>query len=149
MDIAHFYGILLAQQSRLESMGGGFRGRRARIDTSDLVVGALVICGIAFFIWCLSRMTKLQERRLGYSSASTLFLSLCRAHKLSLRQTWLLWRLTRFQKLRDPARLFLEPARLEAANLGRSLRLRADEMQKIHQQLFCDSDDFSAKQQPQ
>ena len=149
MDIARFYGILLAQQSRLESMGGGFRGRRTRIDTSDMVVGALVICGIVFFIWCLSQMTKLQERRLGYSCASTLFLSLCRAHKLSLKQIWLLWRLTRFQKLRDPARLFLEPTRLESVNLGPSLRLRADEMQKIHQQLFCDLDDLSAEQHTQ
>ena len=40
--------MLLAERSRLDHLTSGFRGRRARLDTDDLVSGLLIIVGVAF-----------------------------------------------------------------------------------------------------
>ena len=135
------YGILFAAKSRLESMGSGFRGRHTRIETEHVIAGALVLSSIVLVIWLLSYLMSLQEQRRGYSSPTRLFLSLCKAHGLRWSQWWLLWRVARRQRLRDPARLFLEPKRLEPTRLGASLRSRANELRRLREKLFADLDD--------
>jgi hypothetical protein len=65
-----------------------------------------------------------------------LFLSLCRAHRLRWAEWWLLWRVARDQKVKDPARLFLEPRWLDSARLRPVLRLRAARLESIRRRLF-------------
>ena len=135
------YGIVFAARSRLESLGSGFRGRHARIETEHIIAGAIVVCGIVLGLWLLSYIMSFQEDRRGYSSPKRLFISLCRAHELRWSQWWLLWRVARRQRLRDPARLFLEPERFEPSRLGASLCGRANDLLRLRQKLFADLDD--------
>jgi hypothetical protein len=128
--------ILLAQRGRLDSLSSGFRGRRARFDTQDIVTVLLIAAGIAVAVWVLSYFLRLQERRRGYASPLGLFLSLCRAHRLRWSQWWLLWRVAGAQQLRDPARLFLEPERLDPANLDRLFETRQAKLKQIRDRLF-------------
>jgi hypothetical protein len=140
MDALHYYAILLAQRGRLEDLARGFRGRRTRIETDDVITGLMVLGVIALAVWILSYVTKVREPGRSYTSPSRLFLSLCRAHRLRWSERWLLWRLARAQRLRDPGRLFLEPERFEAAHLGPALRQRADQLAQLRDRLFAEPD---------
>ncbi len=131
-----YHGILLAQENRLDSMSRRFRSHRTRIDGGDVVIGLLVLAGIVAVVWLLSYVMKLQDKGRGFSSPFGLFLNLCKAHGLPWRQRWLLWRLARSQRLRDPARLFLEQERYEPAHLPPSLRTRAAELKRLSERLF-------------
>jgi hypothetical protein len=126
-------GILLAQRSRLEGLRKGFRGHR--IDSEEILTGLLILGGIAMAIWLLSYLLRLQEGRRAYSSPLWLFFSLCRAHRLRWSEGWLLWRVARAQRLSDAARVFLEPERLQAANLGPALRRRAAQLEQLRERL--------------
>lgn len=130
------HGILLAQRGRLDSLSSGFRGRRARFDTQDIVTVLMVLAGIAVAIFAISYFLGLQEQRQGRASPLRLFLALCKAHRLRWSESWLLWRVARSQRLRDPARLFLEPQRLQAANLDRSFQKRQAKLIEIRNRLF-------------
>ena len=129
--------VLLAQRGRLDSLSRGFRGRRSRIDTEDILTGLLILAAAVVAVWLLSYFVRRQERRGAYISSGGLFLSLCRAHRLRWSQRWLLWRVARAQRLRDPARLFLEPQWLEPARLSPALRARANELNGLRKQLFA------------
>jgi hypothetical protein len=130
------HGILLAQRGPLDSLSSGFRGRRVRFDTQDLVVFALIVAGIVVAAWGVSYVLKVEERRRGHARPLRLFLSLCKAHGLRWSEWWLLWRVARAQRLRDPARLFLEPQRLEAVSLGRSFQTSQAQLRQIRDRLF-------------
>ncbi len=131
-----YHGILLAERSHLESLAKRFRGRQVRFDRDDAVTGLLILAGLALAIWILSYVVGLQDRHRSRPSPLRLFFSLCRAHRLPWPQGWLLWRVARAQRLRDPARLFLEPERLEAACLARSFRKYHSLLQQIRERLF-------------
>ena len=136
MDRLLYHAILLAERSRLDSIAREFQGRRARFQKEDLVIGLLILGGIALAVWILSYALKFQEQRRSRPSPLRLFLSLCKAHRLRWSQRWLLWRVARARQLRDPARLFLEPEMLEAANLGRSFETRQALLKQIRHRLF-------------
>ena len=136
-------GILLAQGNRLESMSSRFRrgGSHTQIDGWDILVGLLVLAGIGVFVWFLSYAIRLQEKGRGLPSPFGLFLQLCKAHQLRWSQRWLLWRLARAQRLRDPARVFLEPERYEPAHLSPALQPRAAELEELRGRLFFQADE--------
>ena len=136
MDRLLYHAILLAERSRLDSLSSGFRGRRARFQKEDLVIGLLILGGIALAVWILSYALKFQEQRRSRPGPLRLFLSLCKAHRLRWSQRWLLWRVARARQLRDPARLFLEPEMLETADLGRSFETRQAQLNRIRHRLF-------------
>lgn len=139
------HGTLLAQGGRLDSLSSRFRGRRARLDAQDLVTWLLVLAIVILAVCALSYLLKLQEQR-RRTSPLGLFLSLCKAHRLRWSQWWLLWRVARVQRLRDPARLFLEPERLEEPHLGRALQAHRAQLRQIRDRLF---DQLEQGQQPE
>ena len=130
--------ILLAEQGRLDHLTSGFRGRRARFDSDDLATGLLILGGVAVAIWVLSQFLARQEKNKPCNKPGRLFRNLCKAHGLGLADYWLLWRLARYHRLRDPARLFLEPERFDAANLNVAWRARAEQLREIGERLFAD-----------
>ena len=129
------HGILLAQKSRIESLRRGFEGRR--IGSDDVLKGMLLLTAITALILLLTYALNLQERRRNYSSPLGLFLALCKAHRLRWSERWLLWRVARSQRLRDPARLFLEPERFAPAQLGPSFRLRTGQLKHLYGRLYA------------
>ena len=129
---------LLAQRSRLEEVTSVLRNRPSQIDTQYVLTGLLVLTAIVLAMWLLSQILARQERRKSYNSAWMMFFSLCKAHGLSWSDRWFLWRVARHQRLRDPARLFLEPERLADDNLSPALRLRQAQWKGLRGRLFAD-----------
>ncbi len=127
----------LAQGGRLEDWSREFRGNRSHWDSHDVAKGLLLLAGCIVVVWALSYVLTFKERHPSFSSPAGLFLTLCHAHHLPWADRWLLWRVTRAQGLQDPARLFLEPQRLEPNNLGPLFRLKADRLRCLRALLFA------------
>ena len=140
--------LLFAERSRLDNISEPFKGRPTPVDKGDIVAGLLILAGIAALVWLLSRFLGAQDRRQTYNSPRRLFFSLCRMQGLRWSDRWLLWRLARARRLKDPARLFLEPQWFEATGLGRSLRLRATRLKQLRQGLFAGLRKQEEKQPP-
>jgi len=132
--------MLLAEQSRWENLSQGLSSefRERQVTAGDVVIALLILAGIAVAVWFLSRLLPLGGQRRARSSPGRLFLSLCTAHRLRWREYWWLWRLARSQRLRDPARLFLEPERWEAAGLSPALRVHASQLTRLRERLFAE-----------
>jgi hypothetical protein len=135
---------LLAEE-RLEYLTRGFRQRPDTIDPNGVVlslgVGAVFVLGL----WLLSRWMDSRQERRPLNSRLGLFVSLCRAHGLQWREWWLLWRVARRHRLREPARVFLEPQRLEPGSLGRGFEAYRAQLEALSRRLFAGLSQGSAK----
>lgn len=129
--------ILLARQSPLEDFAREFQGRETRVEPGYLLTGLAIVTAILLAVWLLSRLLERFDGRRPVDSPTMLFLALCRAHRLRWSEGWLLFRVTREQQLRDPAQLFLEPERLDPANLPAALQPRSEELQRLRRRLFA------------
>ena len=129
--------ILLARQSPLDNFAREFQGRQTRLESGYLTTGLLIMLGIVAVVWLLSKVMDRLEGRQPVDSSLMLFLALCKAHRLRWSEWWLLWLVARDQKLKEPARLFLEPERLDPVNLGPVLRLRAAQLEVVSGRLFA------------
>jgi len=130
------HALLLAQDNRLESLSRGFRDRKLDFDSSNAIRVVLILVASAFVAWLISYFFT-GDRRRRCNSPWRLFFTLCRAHRLRWRESWLLWRVARSQRLADPACLFLEPKRLAVENLTPALRPRAETLSLLRQRLFA------------
>ena len=141
--------VLFAQKSPLDNFAREFQGRQTRLNSGYLTTGLVIVLALVLAVWLLSQVLERYAGRRPGDSSLMLFLSLCRAHRLRLPEWWLLWRLARVQQLKDPARLFLEPARLDPANLSPVLRLKTGELDAIRRRLFAGtSGDATASREP-
>lgn len=129
--------LLFAQQSPLDNFAREFQGRQTRINSGYLTTGLVVLVAMVLAVWLLSVVLDRYGGRRPMDSSLALFLALCKAHRLRWSEWWLLWRVAREQQLRDPARLFLEPTRLDPANLGPIFRLRSGQLEAIRERLFA------------
>ncbi len=129
--------IVLAQQSRWRSLGRGVRGKSSNFDTGDIVIALSVLAGIAVAIWLLANLLDRNDRRRRYNRPRALFRDLCRVHDLNYGRRRLLRQIARWQRLRQPARLFLEPERFEPGNLSPRLRLRTEQVTALRDKLFA------------
>ena len=139
--------LLLAEHNGLDElasrMADGFRGDRVRLD-SGLVAGLLLgAAGLVIVFWFLSRLADGRGRRSVSNSPMKLFVSLCRAHGLAWQDTWLLWRLARWQQLDDAARLFLEPEHFNLEGLSPDLSARGQRLKSLRDRLFADLADLN------
>ena len=139
-----YHGILLAQRGRLDGFSKAFRGRP--IDSGDMVFGLLILVGVCLAVWLLSYVLSLREGRRAYTSRLGLFLTLCKAHSLRWPERWLLWRVARAQRLRDPARLFLEPERFHPVNLDPTLQTRSAQLSELRERLFVRPEEKSKEE---
>jgi hypothetical protein len=137
-----YCGALLADRNRVDEVIGVLREHPKQLDAEYLWSGLAVIVAIVLTFWLLSRLLARQENPPPCNSTSKLFFSLCRAHGLSWSQRWLLWRVARQQKLRDAARLFLEPERLAERHLGRRLKHRRQDLAALRRCLFAGLDEI-------
>lgn len=129
---------LLADDSALRGIAGGFQGKQAEVDAAALLL-ALVI-GIAGFVglWALARWVTRQDRSDSYYHPEALFRSLCRAHQLGRRERRLLEELARWHELDQPAILFLAPERFDPEGLSGSLRQQTERLLAIRARLFTE-----------
>ncbi len=133
-DFSYFQ--LLAGGSRLESMGKQFRKGSKTFDSGDLVLWLIAVAAIILVFWLLVRYKEQQDGPDRTNSPRRLFRELRQAQRLTLADRWLLWRIARWQRLSQPAKLFLEPERYEPANLSPRLRSRTKQLAKLRDKLF-------------
>ena len=98
----------LAQTHPWEHLGRQFREGGKALEAGDALLVLGVVVGVLLAAWLLSRMMNGGVRR-PYRNSLWLFLELCRAHHLSWRESWLLWRLANAHDLTEPASIFLRP----------------------------------------
>ena len=115
-----FYATMLLadRTARLEDLTRQFRERRAAMSPSMAVAVLAIVTGIVLGFWLWARVAERREQSRGANRPWRLLWSLARAHGLRGPEIWCLWRLARYQRLTDPARLFLEPERLSAEQAG-------------------------------
>jgi len=113
----------------------------------DVVLGLAILAVVAASIWLLARFVERCQRRRSKVRPRLLFLALCRAHRLRWSERWILWQIARGQRLRDPGRVFLEPERLDLANVPVRLRSRAALIEQLRRRLFSEQDLPTASRQ--
>lgn len=128
--------LLLARVSWFESMTRQFSGGNFRFGATHLVVVTLIAASLAALYWYLRYGRIGADAR--YNNPRALFHALCRAHALDRGSRRLLDQLARQQRLVDPARLFLEPERFEAANLGPTLKSQQARFAALRERLFAE-----------
>jgi hypothetical protein len=129
--------LLFADRSRFGNLGEAFRSHGDAVDRTEVMWGLVFLTALVVMLWLVSRWLKRRQRAQPYNSPRRLFFGLCRAHGLRWSDRWLLWRVAKWQRLKDPGRLFLEPQRFEEANLG-PLRASAPRLKAIRQRLFIE-----------
>ena len=103
-------GILLAQRSRLDNLSDAFRSSPNSSDWDEVMLGSLIIALLIVGLWGLSRLLAVRERHRVYDSPGRLFQQPVPAHRLRWSDRWLLSRVARLQRLRDPAGCFSSPS---------------------------------------
>lgn len=125
--------VLLAQESRWESLARGFRAQPA--DPQQLLWFLATIGVLIALLALLAHWSNRQSGR-SYFGPRRLFWTLCRAHRLSIADCWWLWLLSRGRRLRDPARLFLEAELLDPSDLPAKFRVQAARFEGLRKRLF-------------
>ncbi len=129
-------GLLLAEVSRWESMGGGLRPKEGDNSAWEIlaVIGGCAVLAAAVW-WLLTRFTDIGRAR--PNSPRKLFAELCSAHGLDAANRRLLAKIARWQRLKHPARLFMEPERFETVNLSPQLAASREQVEAIRKQIFA------------
>ncbi len=140
MSLGWDAALALAQRSgvveRASLLADGFRSSRTHFEPDMLITLASGMAAVVLLIWLTSFFSGARRRLTVYNSPGRLFLALCRAHRLRWRDAWLLWQLARWHELEDPARLFLEPERLDREGLNRRLTRHAVRLRWLRLRLF-------------
>ncbi len=116
----------------------GLQRDRAAVDSTRLILIAAGFVAVVVLVGLLCRCSESRRRAAVFHSPYRLFLALARAHRLGIRDSWLLWRTARAHQLDDPARVFLEPDRLDPQGLPRHLARHAGRLEGLKNRLFVD-----------
>jgi hypothetical protein len=103
--------------------------------TTGMAVAALAAWG-----WIVWRRRIARE----WNSPRGLFLELCRAHKLSMTDRWLLRLMAETQRLEQPGLLFVEADRFRTAESCPRLDARTREIEQIRAKLFPPAEEPAA-----
>ncbi len=129
---------LAYRDSRLDGIASGFRQRQSEAHSTSMLVLLAVFGGIIIAFWVMVRWADRRERQEARSHPWRLFYQLGKAHRLSWREMWVLWRLARQQGLADPARIFLEPERLTATSAEGLANWQREVLESLPRRLFAE-----------
>jgi hypothetical protein len=90
------------------------RGFSVEFDFSALFLPLFLIvfaAGAGFIIWIVTRPRSTEP----IDSPFRLFLELCRAHRLTIKQGWILWTMAKAGQMSSPLPLFVSPSAWDAA----------------------------------
>ncbi len=129
--------LLLAERSRILEIAQAFRANHQQHSAHETLLWLTIVFTLAGALLVLNRLLDRRDQdQRRVNQPLRLFLALCKAHRLNWSEQWLLWRVARCQRLRDPGRLFLEPERLDSTNLSPTLRLRWAQLRQLRERLF-------------
>ncbi len=141
MAVLNFLTLLAqqsVQQSPLRYFAEEFQQRGSRIDPDAFMRGLGLLLALLIAGWLLARLLPWRWMPWSANSPLALFWSLCRVHRLSWADRWLLWQIAKRQRLRQPASLFLEPERIEPAATAWLSPLQASRLESLAWRLFRD-----------
>jgi hypothetical protein len=127
--------MLIAELSRRDSLSESFRSH-AGMGRDDVLLGLLMAVTLVAGLWAATRLLGLRRRRRGYHNPWQLFRALSKAHRLTWSDRMLLSRVARQQKIRDPARLFLEFQLWDEQALGAAFALEFVRLRTLRKQIF-------------
>ncbi|MBX3412311.1 MAG: hypothetical protein KF708_06295 [Pirellulales bacterium] len=128
--------LLWARIGWFEQLTRQVGGGGSRWNATHFVLLTLAVAGLAALaLW--ARQVRAGSGR-QQNNPRALFRALCRAHGLDHASRRLLDQLARQQRLADPARLFLEPERFEAASLGPALKSQQGRYASLRDRLFAE-----------
>lgn len=105
-------------------------------DVRQVLIWLLVAMGAICAVGIVLTIANGIANRWRYNSHPALFHRLCQVHELDSASRRLLKRVARFHRLRQPARLFVEPKWLDPGPLGAALGHRAAELAQLRNRLF-------------
>jgi len=126
---------LLANHPFYEHMGQRFRRGGSGIEPTTVAIVVLAVAVSVLALWALSRFVGRRDRQ-AYRSPRALFRELAAAHRLDRAQRRLLRRIARCHRLAHPARMFVEPARFDAAVLPASISKDRQALETLRDRLF-------------
>jgi len=121
------------QMERIESLSRAFRPADNADETARVLILTIAMIGIvtALFVsghWLMHR-TK-------WGTGIMLFISLCRAHRLTWQESHLLWQVANRAKLTSPSLVFTLQTPLRTALKSETLAPRRDAMRTLGKRLF-------------
>jgi hypothetical protein len=128
--------LLADNDARLEGLSRTFRSTEPGVGVFEV---ALLVAGVLVIAVGFGAVTRVREFLRGnsrWNAPLAVFVGLCRAHRLSWRETFLLWRLAQWHGLDAPGRIFLEPERFNPEGLGPSLSADAEVLKRLKSQIF-------------
>ena len=135
MIINTYSALLVAESPRWAQMSQRFKSEGPTEFPWELL-GVLLTLGVtvavALAAWRLLR----QIRQHGYDSPALLFWQLCRAHRLSVRDSVRLYRLAIRQRLPQPASLFLRPELFDPRELKTRRPGEIMQLSRLRDKLF-------------
>jgi len=142
MAVSHLFSLLAQQpagENPLRYFAEEFQQRGSRIDPDAFMRGLGIAIVVLIVFWLLLRLVPWKRMPWSPQGSLGLFWSLCRAHRLSWADRWLLWQIARRQRLRHPARVFLEPERLEPSATGWLSPIQLARLESLSWNLFGDN----------
>lgn len=136
--------VLFADQQAIRNVMRGMHNRQGGFDGSGLTTALLVFCLFFVTVWGVARMFGSSDGQSITNSRRALFNELCRAHRLSRRDWWLLTRLARHHGLSDPTLIFLEPSWLDSARRLAAWQRHAPRLHDLQRTLFAGLASLSA-----
>lgn len=137
MNSISYSAVLLAEKT-FRGFGDGLRGDGASLDSSDIFVGIVILVLAVVGIAVLQRLVARQDSSRRYNSPRALFGELCKAHELDRKERAFLKRVAAYQRLKQPALIFVEPDRLKPARLSRQQRTQLPLAKSLYKRLFAD-----------
>lgn len=136
MRFSDFLPPLLADQHAIRNIARGMQSRQAQVDVGDLTTALLIFCLFFVSVWGISRLVSRKERAASCLDPRALFRALCRAHQLRRSECQLLRQLAHAHALNQPALLFVEPDRFDAAELGEAWHKQRERLAELRSRLF-------------
>lgn len=131
---------VLAQANDLDKFSDSFRhATETRIELADVTLWLAALGAVVLVVWILAVVSDRYREHKPYRSSWGLFLGLAKAQKLQWSEIWLVWRLARWNRLKQPGLLFLEPGRFLLGNLPLCMKSRAPELKAIADRLFLET----------
>lgn len=127
------FAILLGQVNPLD-FGSKFRAAGEEFRWTNAALVLAIIAAVGFGLWLALRVAATREKR-GYRSPRRLFNELCLAHQLDRPSRALLKRLAVAHNL-TPSRLFLDPERFDAAQLGGTWTGERPQLEQLRDTIF-------------
>ncbi|HOM18422.1 MAG TPA: hypothetical protein PK777_09585 [Thermoguttaceae bacterium] len=124
-------------QDRLDGLLQYFQDPPSRELGTGFWVAVLIGAAVIAALWLATRWLRSGQQR-KKSRPWGLFFTLCRRHRLTYSERWLLWNLARSRTPDAPARIFLDPDLFRADHLPAGMGGKADVLEGLRSRLFGD-----------